>query len=376
MIPGIHPNTLAAFLLATAPVLLQWFVPLSVGVFMVAMGMSHTFLSFLPSVFLGMPEGETALSLLPGHQLLLEGHGQDAILLTVVGGVGVMAVALVALPGLFILLPFLYTHLQPHLGLVLIGVVIIMVGTEQRIGKAFAVFLLAGVLGYLSWSPAFSSPFILFPLFTGLFGVSTLMVSLRGTTQIPPQHPPQPLSRTGPGVLKGLFSGMIVGILPGIGASQAGILVQHLSRRHDTREFLVALGGINTIAAFFSLLALFLIHRPRSGIAVAVERLLGMLGTHDLLVLIAASTVSVGISALLTVRLSSGMLRILHRIPYRTLLTGVILYLVGMTMLLTGGVGLLLLGTATGIGLLAPLWGVRRTQGMGVLLLPLIFFYI
>ena len=37
-----------------------------------AASVSHTFLSFIPAAFIGAPEGDTALCLLPAHRLLLE----------------------------------------------------------------------------------------------------------------------------------------------------------------------------------------------------------------------------------------------------------------------------------------------------------------
>jgi len=53
----------------------------------------------------------------------------------------------------------------------------------------------------------------------------------------------------------------------------------------------------------------------------------------------------------------------------------IMVFLVVMTAVLTGLTGLLVLTTSTAIGLLPPLWGVKRTQGMGVLMVPIMLFY-
>ena len=49
------------------------------------MGITHTFLDFIPSIFLGVPEAETALSILPGHKMVLKGYAFEAIKFTTIG---------------------------------------------------------------------------------------------------------------------------------------------------------------------------------------------------------------------------------------------------------------------------------------------------
>jgi putative membrane protein len=395
LIPGIHPNSLAAFAISISAILLALFTPHAVIVFIIAMAISHTFLSFVPSVFLGMPEGETALSVLPGHRLLLEGRGYEAVYLTVIGGVGVVLLTVLLLPFLGFALPVLYESVRIYIPYVLIFIALLMILTERGYGKIKAafVFMLAGLLGILTLSPdilnslseiltlspAFSSQHILFPVFTGLFGLSTLILSYISGVKIPPQ-------KTGgvfiekaasvKGILKGFFSGMVVGILPGIGPSQAGVVVHQFTGGRNLREFLIALGGINTVAALFSLMALYLISKPRSGVAIAVERIVGTLGFPELLLLVATAMFATGIAAILALKITRHFALFIQRVNYRMLLMVIMIFLVGMTLLLAGLSGLLVLATATGIGMLPPLFGVKRTHAMAVLMVPIILWII
>ncbi|MEM4248135.1 MAG: tripartite tricarboxylate transporter permease, partial [Candidatus Nanoarchaeia archaeon] len=111
--PGIHTNTVAALVLAGLPFLSAHFSFTALGVFLVTMVIVHSFLDFIPSIFLGAPdEGETALSVLPGHKLLLEGQGYKALKLTVVGGVGTFLIGLVTLPLFFALVKYGYSYLS------------------------------------------------------------------------------------------------------------------------------------------------------------------------------------------------------------------------------------------------------------------------
>lgn len=379
LIPGIHPNAVASSLISISPALLAVFSPHAVIVFIVAMAISHTFLSFTPSVFLGMPEGETALSVLPGHRYLMEGRGYEAVYLTVIGGVGVIVLSVLLLPIIITVLPTLYAHVREYIAFILIFIFLLMVFSEKGSGKIKApfVFLLAGALGLLTLSPALSSQHMLFPVFTGLFGISTLFISYLSGTTIPPQRLGGIfLERRSSflGILKGFLSGLFVGILPGIGPSQAGVVVHQLTRGKSMREFLIALGGINTVAMLFSLMSLYLIQKPRSGSAIAVERIIGTMGFSELLLLVATTLFATGIAAILALKITKYFASFIQKINYRFLVLSIITFLAGMTLLLTGLPGILVLITATGIGLLPPLWGVKRTHAMGCLMLPVMLW--
>ena len=361
LVPGIHVNALAAFVVSLSPFLLTMFSPQAVIVFIIAMALTHTFLSFIPSVFLGMPEGETALSVLPGHRYLLQGRGYEAVYLTVIGGVGVIVLSVLLLPILIFILPYLYAQVRSYIAYILISVLLLMILTEKGMGKikALFVFMLAGLLGHLSHSPPFSSQHTLFPVFTGLFGTSTLIISYLSGVKIPGQRlggifleNKSSLS----GIIKGFSSGLVVGILPGIGPSQAGVLVHQLTRGKGLKEFLIALGGINTVAMLFSLMALYLINKPRSGSAIAVESVIGSLGFSELLLLVATALFATGIAAILTLKITKHFASFIEKVNYRALVIIIIIFLTAMTLLLTGPYGLLILITATGIGLLPHYW--------------------
>ena len=85
LIPGLHVNNVAIILLSLTPAVAAFLhsttglggatVLLLVASAIVATSMAHTFLDFIPSTFLGAPEGDTALSVLPAHSMLIQGEG-------------------------------------------------------------------------------------------------------------------------------------------------------------------------------------------------------------------------------------------------------------------------------------------------------------
>ena len=376
--PGVHVNTLGLIFLGFAYTI----DPHYIAVMIISMAISHTFFDFIPSIFLGAPEPETALSVLPGHKLLLEGKGFEAMYLTVIGGLGAIIATLLFFPFLLLAIPTFYSLSRPYIHIILALIAGVMILSEPGVRRkafGFFVFMLSGLLGIILLnSYVISSQLILFPIFTGLFGLSSLLISLNRQSEIPKQQLSTPKIEKGvviSGILKGLFSGSLVGTLPSIGAAQATILTQEITRKKDDREFLISIGAINTIVALFSIVALYTIAKPRSGAAVFVSRTLTEFGFNELLLLLAVTLISTGVSVILVLKLMKGAVKHMQRVNYKKLTTAVIVFLLGLTIFLTGLYGLLVLCVSTAVGVLAPLFGVKRSNLMGVLMVPVILFF-
>ena len=379
--PGIHTNTLILIVLGLLP-LLAGFPIQAVVALIVSMTITSTLVDFIPSIFLNAPSEDTALSILPGHRLLLEGKGLEAIFLSVIGGIGVIFLFILFSPLMLKFLPVVYSFAKPRMVLLLLIVVGVMILTEKGKKKLWAlfVFLLAGILGLVTLNSTLLQPdFVFFPLFTGMFGISTLLLSLKDKTNLPKQVREFGVVKKSLvilGSIKGFFAGLLVGILPGLGSAQAGTLVQTITRKDDNREFLVSLGGINTANALFAITALYTIGRPRSGAAVAIEKIIENFGFNDFLMIIAISLVTVGIAAITTLFLSKKFLRLVEKVPYNKISLSILGLLFILTIIFTGPIGLLVLFVSTTIGLMAPLTGVKRSLGMAVIILPVILFYL
>jgi putative membrane protein len=65
-----------------------------------------------------------------------------------------------------------------------------------------------------------------------------------------------------------------------------------------------------------------------------------------------------------------------RRIPYTALVGFTVLFIVVLVALFTGIHGFVVLLAATSIGFLPICWGVRRSQCMGVLLIPIILYFL
>jgi putative membrane protein len=85
IIPGVHANTLAGVLLSLQAVLLSVLGPVALAGALFAALITHTFVDAVPSTFLGIPEADTSLAVLPAHALCLEGNGEEAVRIAALG---------------------------------------------------------------------------------------------------------------------------------------------------------------------------------------------------------------------------------------------------------------------------------------------------
>jgi putative membrane protein len=379
LIPGMHINNVLPILLT-----FSFFTnPLNFSVFIVSTAVSQLFISYVPSIFIGAPEEDTALSVLPGHKLLLEGRGYEAVFITVLGGIVSVSISLFLILIFSSFFPYLYKISRPYVHYLLIYVIFAMIVLEKDLKTSvlsLLIVLLSGLFGTIVLnSTMISNKLVLFPVLSGLFGLSTLLVSVSQNSKIPKQKENNKVNLSIKNLLKctflGSFAGIIVGFLPAIGVSQAAIIMQYIGNMQNPETFLLTLSSINISNEVFSLISLFLVGNPRSGASVAIERILQNINLSDVLILIGSICMTASLSSIFTISISRRITKFLERINYRLLSLLVIIFITSMIFYLTGLNGLLVAFTATSIGFLCNQLGIKRSHCMGVLLVPSIFFF-
>lgn len=352
--------------------------PLNLSIFVVAMAVTNSFFEFVPAIFLGAPDPDSVLGVLPGHRLLMEGRGHEALQLTTMGGLAGVALLAATLPTLVIGLPLIYAPLRGQMHLILAGLMGLMIALEAH-GKrliATGVFLLSGVFGVLAlWLPLPEGQ-ALFPILSGLFGLSTIAVSIKSTVQIPTQDihatPQKGHCFVGGGL--GFLGGVLAGILPGFGSAQSAILVQELGRAKSSETFLAAQGAINSSNILLSILALYLIGNPRSGAAVFIGQIITVSFWHVLL-FVGVGLLSAGIAAACVLVLGKHLLPLLARANYTLLSLAVAVGIAVAIFYFTGLIGLGVAAAGTLIGILPPRLGVKKSLCLGCLILPTILWF-
>lgn len=376
--PGLHVNTIAIIGLCLFPSLS--ISPLEFAVVMVSMAITHTFLDFIPAIFLGVPEEETALSVLPTHQLLLQGKALEAVQLTAIGSLLGLGFSLILLlPALFVI-PIAYQSLRPFIVYILLIAVILLIIREKekrRIFLSIMVFFMSGWLGIIMFEQKLlSTTQVLFPVFVGLFGLSNILFSLKSETIKIPQDEfirvKIDRKMVSSGIL-GSLGGILVGILPAMSPSQVGVLMYEIFGT-NIRSFIISISAINTSDAIYSFVALYTIKNPRSGVATIVGKVLEI-DFNALLFIVGTMAFIALFATILHIKIGGWVMKFVGRVNYRLLSVASLLLVLILVYLITGFFGILVTLLATSIGLLPIFAGISRTHCMGVLLVPTILYF-
>ncbi len=378
LMPGIHINLIAVLLLSFSGFLLNHFSVVSIVSFIIAMAITHTFLDFIPSIFLGAPNPDTALSVLPGHRLLLKGRGYAAVRLTTLGCyIGLISLIFI-MPLLLLNFQRFYDYAKAWMPLLLFYSVLFIVIKEKK-SRFWAVFLflLSGVLGIVVFNLPVKEP--LLPLLTGLFGTSMLIESIKEKSILPEQKITKTTiqrKRIFSILPAGIVSSLLCSFLPGLGSSQAAVIGGSFMKRISNKGFLVLLGLINILVAFMNFIAIYAIGKPRSGVAVVAARLIGEMTLKQLILFLIVAVIAGGISVFISLFAARIFARNLKRMDYSRISALIILLLCVISFLFSGLLGLLILITATSIGIVAIKKGVMKTNLMGCIILPVIFYFL
>ena len=377
-LPGTNINNILPLLLT-----LNFFEPGVLAIFIASVSISQLIAGFFPSIFLGAPSTETSISVLPGHKLLLEGRGYEALKLCLMGALFSIAFSSILVLGFSSLFKDFYYALRPYVFYLIFLVSTFMILSEKETKKilySFLIFISSGFVGLIALNSSLSSPNILFPMLSGFFGLSTLIISLKEGSNLPKQKIEEKVNISKVNFIKssilGSIFGLIVGFLPAVGVSQAAIIAQTLAGLNDARNFLVTISSISLANEVFSLNSLYLVNNPRSGTSVAIQRVLRDFNTFNFISILASILISSSISIAFTLYFAKKFYTILLKVNYFMLNIAVIVFLSSLVTIFSGLIGLLIFFTCGSIGILATELKVRRSHCMGCLLLPsMIFFY-
>ncbi|MCX6821937.1 MAG: tripartite tricarboxylate transporter permease [Candidatus Aenigmarchaeota archaeon] len=360
LIPGFHINTLIPFIMGMTFLFAS---PYYLTAFIVSLTVTWIFISYIPSVFLGAPQEDTSLAVLPGHRLLLEGRGYEAIKLTIIGGMGSLMITLILVSIFSTDFSNFYDMLRPYIQYLIAIVVLFMIASEKRLRKilsAVLIILLSGFFGIITLSSSLvPSENVFFPMLTGMFGLSTIIISMKGKSKIPTQKEDSNLNISKVDLLKSILLGSVAGTLIG----------------GETRSFLVSLSGIRVAHEVVSLLSLYIIQTPRSGASIAIQKILPELAFYDVVLMIGVICFASGIAVLITMFLGKRIPKLLAKLNYKYLCLSVIIFMLIMIFLMTGVYGLLIVFTSTSIGLLCAHLGIKKSHCMGCLLIPSILIF-
>jgi putative membrane protein len=425
LVPGLHPNTLAAVFstfpltalgLTAMAVCFQMpadSAPLLFSCFLIGILMAHSITEIIPTAMLGITDDETVVSLLPSQRLYNLGRADLAIESVVIGGLGSLLLFLILLlPTRWVMgAPLhLYSSMSPFIGLLLLGIscyVILSQRDRSEIIKSVAIFSLSGMAGIAVltlqlpvlatdrlasgvWNVD-SSAFLL-PAFSGMFALPSLFFSGgQGGRAGVEMHAGEQMvgSRVKP-LLRSVIPSMMVGWLPGItNAYATSFSISHSREdKHALKSaysYLITYSATNIGGSLQSIIAMGTILRFRNGTLEAIDGQVAReafewLDALDpptaMLAFLWSACIALVLGAWLCPFFGRRILSNVESRIFRLLRPGVILLLLILAFIVSGPIGLFVLFSCFLIGVWTISIGAPRVHLMGFLLVPVLIFFL
>ncbi len=393
LVPGIHVNTLASMLVVASPgisaalqgALPESQIPTDVCCMIMSASVVHSYVDFVPSVFIGAPDADTAVSVLPGHRMLLDGRGMAAVRSAAIGSlIGCSAAILLAVPMQYVMMTGASDILDQVTKAVLILVVGILMYNEYRKNQLLfgaIAFLLSGAMGYavmelpIPSDGLFGEGTLLMPMLTGLFGLPTMLMSSDGAKF--PRQPDKEKDPVGivPG-LKGVLMGSVAGWFPGITSTVGATVSATILPDRTPERFISTVASIGTVTSVLSLVTLSVSGSGRSGTVIAIGDILGDsirgIMTEPFLLLLVSAAVGSALGYALTIWSGRMMASFVERLRQDLLNKAVIAFLIIMVLLTTGFWGMVIMVASLLIGFIPVSCEDGKTVLCGCLMLPAI----
>lgn len=396
LIPGIHVNTLAILMAVGMPIITDAVsgtvaaedIPLLMSSAVVSAAVVHSFTDFVPSVFVGAPDADEVLSLLPGHRLLRDGKGMLAVRSAASGSlVGASVSVILAIPLQYVMLSGLSDILEYATVPVLITVIAATILHEKAPMRklwALALMMVSGSLGCISmmsgaeWGGPTGIGSVLFPLLTGLFGLPPILQS-SGSGEIPEQKDDIAGTDPMPGA-KGVLAGGVAGWFPGVTATVCATMATIISKEDRPERFISMVSSVGTASVVFTLVTLSVTGNGRSGTMLVVKDVLGEGLTGFCSPSFAALLLSVAVASLLgyfiTIRAGGALSSMISGSDASRMNKAILVVICCLVALMTGLNGLALLAVSTAVGMLPSVSGVSRITLCGCLMVPVLLMRI
>ncbi len=373
--PGIHNNTVTAILITLIPSLsLQ---PIILIVFVVVLALTHTIIDFIPSIFTGATDGESFMATLPGHDMLNEGRGIEAVMATTLGAKISIPLIIVITPFFVILVPKIVESIKMFIPFILLIISFYAIFREKYFYTSLSVWFLSGFLGYVSFNLPIQEP--LLPLLSGLFGGSGLILSIMQKTKIPRQKYTKSVkferNEIVGATIGAAISSPLCSFLPAIGSGHAAAIGSEITNQ-DKRGFLIMLGAINTTVMVLSFATLYSISKTRTGAAAAIQEIIPELTAKHLIIIILVAIATIIFASFFAIHLARFFAQKLNKIKYHLLSLMMFAVLLIVLIIFTNPLGLVIFVTGSALGIFATYSNIRKINLMGCLMLPTVLFYL
>jgi len=369
--------------------------------FMIGLVVGWSVLNTIPSVLLGAPDESAIFTVLPGQKYLMTGRGYEGTMMIGAGSlIGLFMLVFIIGPFAPKFLPVVRTVLNPHMHWILWVIICFILISEwpkrgnrgpagwrkffaawSTLSAGLLTFLISGLLGFLllyrapvAVDDAFQN---IMPAFVGLFAVPWCLLNAVSGATVPEQHVRDTLNINGDLLLRSGIAGGIGGgfaaFFPVVTGGIGGLLAGHATAQRDERVFMMS-QGVSKVVYYVGALMLFFVpglFLTRGGGTWILKGLTTPRTIGDYYLALGCIAISGTVSFLLISPLTKWTLKLMKKVEYRLISVFSLFIIVALVFSITGWIGLFIMTVASGIGLIPVLYGSRRLNCLGVLLLPI-----
>lgn len=356
-VPGLHPN------LISAVAVLQDIEYEKKAILIVSIYAGHLIFSYIPSIFFGIPDERTAVSVLPGQRMVQQGNGMLALKTMVVAALVSSVAAVLLIPFAMEFYPIAYSVVKPYIAHILILASAIFVFKTKNPIYSGMVFLAAGVFGAHALRMEMSDPFL--PLFSGFFAMGAILHYRKS------EVPKQKNRKIGFGILKfaliGVLFGGLANLIPAISSAAQVAALASLFIAFETEAYLAAIAAINVGQFVFAFASSASIGKARHGVMVNLNEIINIEGNMQMLLFYFLLGIAIAGLAVFLLRKKISMLANVEFSLFNKMLAA---YLLLVVFLLDGFAGVMVFAIASLIGYFTIKLDVERTMMMGGIILP------
>lgn len=361
LIPGLHSNTIISILSSLGLTTEQ------LAILIITLFPVHLIVSFIPSIFFGIPEQQTVISVLPGQRLVLEGKGIVALKIVLLAALFSVLISIALFYFSLSFFDVVYSLIRPYVGYILVVFsLIFLVRTKNPLLSMF-IFILAGMLGYYSLNANIKDQFL--PLFSGMFAMAAILNYKK--SKIPKQKDDKIELDLNffKFVILGTIAGMFADLLPGISSPSQVATFLTIFMPINTLGYLATLSSIVMSEAIFSFATTASIEKSRVGATASLSEVINV--QNNLLFLLTLFLIAIIISALI-VYLARKYIGKLAEIDFSKFNILIAAYLFAIIVILDGLTGVIIFVLASILGFLTIRLNIERTNLMGAVILPTI----
>jgi len=403
LVPGLHIYNVIALTMVFVFEVKELFPNMDMMVltsFMVGLVVGFSMLFTISSQFFQPCDDSSRYIMLPHEKFLFERRGHEAVLLSAVGGMVAVFFISVAIPIFGTYFSGLRKILTPHLYWIIGAVMVFLLMTEWpkdpgtgptplkkmfdgwgALLMGYLCFVLSGLLGVFTFFrttvPVDSAFQSLMPVFVGLFAIPSQITTILAGVRYPPQHVAKSAEVYAEDVVRGSASGLLAGsfasMIPAMTPGPAMLLSGHATVTGGDRQFIIG-GGAGRMMYYVGALLFFFmpgVFLRRGGAAINISLVFVPETDAQFYLVTGIIALTGALSFLLVFGYSRMSIWIARKVNYKWISALGMAIMAALVWHVTEWQGLVIMTTATFIGLIPNYWHTRRINLLAVLLVPM-----